>query len=390
MNKMKKFALYSLLIISVFVSSCADSADDKLSKAIEKIKSLKHYSYLSLAKYGDGVNQDYKVNHASLFKVISDPSDSIIGARWLLYGEDTSDIKINYHQYVATNYFSYNKTVELDTINSERPTLASPMPLKVLSLLNYYVKMKDSMEMHYSDFGDSTSFSFTIDNKNVLFWNMRPEVITKRNITSKYIVWFNKESLPYKLEQYLDDLSDIETIKYLPQMKASEVLDKQKYIYIPPTYKLVDKCTRTPVNFYNDLIGKKIIDMDLITAESKVINLSKLKNNLLIEFTSISCGPCRLALPFLKNFSKHYKNNDISVISIETYPYTKDQLLAYKKAEEIEYNYLVANKKLNDHYKIILTPLFLLVNRKGVIQKVITGYEKDVTDKEIIKYAKTL
>lgn len=387
---MKTLTLCIVLFLSGFVLSCSQSIEDKLSRTIKKINSLENYSYHSVVKTGKGINQDWMNVFSCFVKAINDPTDTIIGAKFLLYDKDTSNIMINYHHYITTNYFSYNKTVEIDTINPDRPTLISPMPIKSLSLLNYYMRNKDSVGMQYSDYGDSTKYIFTIKNKDVFFGSLKPDIIIRSNIISKYVLWINKELLPYRLEQHGPDYSDLEQIKYLPQIRASEVLDKQRGIYLPEGYTLVDNNSHNLINENNNFVGKKIIDLNLENLDGKQINLATLKTNLLIEFTSKSCGACKLAIPFLINFSNTYKDKGFKVISIETYPFTKDQLIEYKRSQKFEYEYLMTNKKLNENYKILGTPIFFIVNKKGIIQKVFTGYAKGTTDNKIIKFANTL
>lgn len=387
---MKTLTLSIVLFLSGFVLSCSQSIEDKLSRTIKKINSLENYSYHSITKSGNIVDPEWKT-FSFYLKAINDPADSIKGAKFLLYEQDTSRILINYGHYIYVSYYSHNKTAEIKTVTSVRPEgPPAPLPIKALSLLNYYLKNKDSVNLQYSDYGDSTKYIFTINNKDVFIWDLKPMIINKENIISKYFLWINKELLPYKLEQHLQDGTEIEEIKYLPQIRASEVLDKQKDIYLPKGYKLVDNNSHNLIDENNNFVGTKIIDLNLESIEGKQINLATLKNNLLIEFTSKSCGACKLAIPFLINFSNTYKDKGFKVISIETYPFTKDQLIEYKRSQKFEYEYLMANKKLNENYKILGTPIFFIVNKKGIIQKVFTGYAKGTTDNKIIKFANTL
>ncbi len=387
---MKTLTCFKVIILSALILSCTQSIEDKLSKTIGKINSLENYFYHSSAKSGNAITQEWMAVFSLYMKAINDPTDTIIGARFLRYDKDTSNIMTNYHNYICTSYFPQNKTAKIDTINPDRPSLISPMPIQALSLLNYYMRNKDSVGMQYSDYGDSSKCIFTIKNKDVFFGSLKPDIIIQSNIISKYVLWINKEFLPYRLEQHLPNSSVIEEIKYLPQIRASEVLDKQKDIYLPEGYKLVDNNSHNLIDENNNFVGTKIIDLNLESIEGKQINLATLKNNLLIEFTSKSCGACKLAIPFLINFSNTYKDKGFKVISIETYPFTKDQLIEYKRSQKFEYEYLMANKKLNENYKILGTPIFFIVNKKGIIQKVFTGYAKGTTDNKIIKFANTL
>lgn len=387
---MKTFTLFMVLFLSGFILSCSKSVEDKLSETIEKIYSLENYSYHSITKSGNNIYPEWKI-FSFYLKAINDPTDSIKGARFLLYEQGTSNILINYNHYFYVNYYSHNKTAEIKTVTSVRPEgPPAPLPIKALSLLNYYMRNKDSVGIQYSNYGDSAKYIFTINNKDVFIWDLKPMIINKKNIISKYVLWTNKELLPYKLEQHLQDGTEIEEIKYRSQIDASEVLDKQKDIYLPEGYKLVDTYTHNPIIETNNFIGKKIIDLSLENVEGQQINLAKLKTNLLIEFTSKSCSACKLAIPFLINFSNTYRDKGFKVISIETYPFAKEQLIDYKKSQKIEYEYLMANKKLNENYNIKATPIFFIVDKNGIIKKEITGYGKGMTDYEIIKFANTL
>jgi len=132
------------------------------------------------------------------------------------------------------------------------------------------------------------------------------------------------------------------------------------------------------------LEGEKAPDWVLTSADNNLIDFNDLKSKvLLIEFTGIGCGPCHKAIPFLNELESDFKDKDIKIISIETWGADIERITKYRNHNNIDYNYLQANKKVKSDYDVLSVPIFFILDENRIIRKVINGYGAGITDKQI-------
>lgn len=134
----------------------------------------------------------------------------------------------------------------------------------------------------------------------------------------------------------------------------------------------------------NDMQGKKAPEWVLQDADNNSIALNSFKNKvLLIQFTSVSCGPCKASIPFLKQLNADYQNRDFNLISIESWTRNSNVLKNYRSKNNFNYSFLMSTDQVTKDYKISSVPVFFILDRNHVIKKIITGYGEGTTDKEI-------
>ena len=352
-----------------------------LNRSLDVINSLNCISYKS--KTGSSAPYDSVIMNQYIFhtKTTNDLNDEIIGARFLLYLDDTTKIFSSYYDGIVSRYNWDTKNISIDTLNKERLMMNVPFFTRVKGLLKYIIKNKDSVLCQVNEYSDSIKFCFTFMNKLVEL-DKSPSLYPKAKAVSKYFLWTKKDFMPYKLKRQLPHQTSYEEILTLANCDSTEIIEKQVGIYLPKGFKIADKKGKEILATIPE--GIEAPNWTLKDLEGNTFILSDYKGeNLLIEFTGVGCGACHLAIPFLNKFSDEFKDKGFHVISIESFSNNINALKRYNQLNNIKYDFLIADKETVSKYKIVAVPVFMLVNKIGIVEKVFLGYVKDETDKEI-------
>lgn len=129
----------------------------------------------------------------------------------------------------------------------------------------------------------------------------------------------------------------------------------------------------------NSLYAKVLKNTDL-----NEVRLNDLKSKvLLIQFTGVGCGPCHHSIPFLKQLVDDYKATDFEFISLETWSNNIEGLKRYQQKNEFHFKFLKSSDEVTKSYGVSSVPVFFVIDKNRIIRKVIKGYSKETTDKEI-------
>ncbi|MCL5029225.1 MAG: TlpA family protein disulfide reductase [Bacteroidetes bacterium] len=382
---MKLLRLSTVLFFFLIANVHSQSIDTLLHKTLYKINLLNCVKYQS--KSGSSAPYDSVIMHQyiSYNKIINEPNDAIIGARFLLYLDDTTKIYLSYYNSIISRYDWNKKSISIDTLNKGRPTINTPFFIKVKGLLKYIIENKDSVLCQVNEYTDSIKFSFTFINKLVEL-DKTPVIYPKAKAVSKYFLWVKRDFMPYKLKRQLPHQTSYEEIISLTNSDSTEIIEKQIGIYMPEGFNIKDKKGQEITTTV--LEGKEAPNWILKNIEGKSISIFDYKGkNLLIEFTGTGCGYCHLAIPFLNKFTSEYKDKGFRVVSIESFSDNIERLKQYKDVNQMNYEFLISDKTTVANYKILGVPVFILVNKSGKIEKAFIGYTKDETDKLIMAVA---
>lgn len=138
---------------------------------------------------------------------------------------------------------------------------------------------------------------------------------------------------------------------------------------------------------YADLkAGTKAPDFSLPTLEGKTFKLSscfeKPAKPVVLDIWATWCGPCKRGIPYLIELHKNYKDKAVFVgVSLDA---NKDTVKKYVDSAGIKYTIPLDPKasKIGSSYKIESIPALYIIDKKGVIRYVHSGFP---TDKEAQK-----
>lgn len=104
-------------------------------------------------------------------------------------------------------------------------------------------------------------------------------------------------------------------------------------------------------------------------------------------FSKISCVPCMLSVPYLKEIKKEYKD----LVMLAIYPIEKKQaLIKYAKEKEINYDILYNAKDVASKYFVDGYPTFFFIGKNGKLVKSLSGYGEGIYEEWVKEIKKIL
>lgn len=395
---MKNMSLILNFILVLFISIILINGckveykkDDYLLQVLNNLEKIKSATYLSAST---GTPPGDTSTHHTFYHFIKEfvnPADTSIGAAFAWFNvDDTSKMYLCYDGNTKIQFDNDSKTISIDSFKTNslpfRP-VGEPFFLRAKSLIKYALNTHDSIVTALTDFGDSIKFSVFVPEKVVYFFG-RPYVSYTPSLSideqySLFEMWINKyDDLPYKIKSKYSFVIETETYSNV-EFNKIKLEDFVPARYFPPDFEIKERGkdqTRTI-----DLTGKKAPDWTLTDSENNPVALQNIKSKILmIEFMGIGCAPCHSAIPFLKNLATVYKIEDFELISIETWSQNVDALKRYKDNNKLNYITLVSTDNVKKDYYAEAVPIFYILDKERVIRRVIRGYGKGTTDKEII------
>jgi thiol-disulfide isomerase/thioredoxin len=206
--------------------------------------------------------------------------------------------------------------------------------------------------------------------------------ITTENITSQYDLWFNNsDALPYRLRRKMPHNISWEAVSNtkIDKNSTGNVIASK---YFPPGFSIeysgVQKAGTT------NLEGKAAPALRLKDFSGHEVYVNELNCKIImLQFTGVGCGPCHSAIPFLKQLDNEYNDEDLILISIETWSKNISGIKRYIENNEILYQYFLSTEDVKKGLHVGSVPAFYILDEKRVIRKIINGYKKGTTDKEI-------
>ncbi len=198
---------------------------------------------------------------------------------------------------------------------------------------------------------------------------------------SRYDFWINKSNLlPYRLKIEMPHYTTVDTYKNLT-LNKNKLEDFIASSYFPTDCPLK---TKEKVVKKDDLLGKVAPDWVLTDSKNNTFALKELKSKILmIQFTSVNCGPCKTSIPFLNKLSTEFDKQSFDFVAIEAFTKNSNVLMHYQEKNGISYKLLMSTKDVTENYQIKSIPVFFLLDKNRVIRKIIRGYGIESTDKEI-------
>jgi len=387
-----RILVINLILSFTILSACSD--DENPNKYLEKVlNNLENIN--SATYYVDGAGYAPfdtvpSIVFTNYVKEYSNPTDTFVGASFVvLTGKDASKMDYCYDGNMRARVHWDEKTMEIDSFqNNILPfrMVNAPFFTRAKRLIKYFLNTEDSIRIETVDFGDSIQYSFSIYDTIVEIIGNRiiytPALYgTHKGKVSKYDIWINKSNdLPYHIKRDMPhDISialcrDVE----LNKGKLSEFIASEYF----PDYPLRSEVKKVKAKV--DLLGEAAPNWVLNDVENKTVALEDLKSKvLMIQFTSVSCGPCKMSIAFLKELATEYSERDFDFVAIESFNRNSSVLQNYQERNLFSYKFLMSTEEVTEKYQIRATPVFYILDENRVVRRIIRGYGKGTTDKEI-------
>lgn len=380
-----------LIFISVmFISQLALGQPQPYLKEVlgnlTKIKSASYYTTEEAWAPGDTIASGIYHHYV---KEYNNPADTTIGAAFAkLMKDDTTRAVYSYNGKIRAVINWEGKQMQIDSFQNNRlpfRPIQAPFFNYVTSIIRYALDKKDQIQIKTKDLGSSIYLEIVIEGAKQVeffgkpFYNDSPYSDTE---ISRYELWISTSNdLPYRVRREMQH--DI-TVITSENIKANyqDVEDFLISDYLPADFAINQG---RPISAHNSLTGKVAPAWRLTNANEETIDLKALKGKvLLIQFTSVSCGPCRLSVSFLNELMAEYDGSGtLDLIAIESFNRNSKVLEIYERKAGINYPFLLSTAEVTESYEIKLVPTFFLIDSRKVIRKVIAGYQKGATDRQI-------
>jgi thiol-disulfide isomerase/thioredoxin len=397
MKKKSTVSISILILVGIFFLvkfiTTEKSATDQLEKVLHNLEQIESASYFSTTEsWNPG---DTVATHVLKWfvKAYDNPSDTTIGASWAtLNNEDTTHLDFAYDGKIRALIYNDIKLIVIDSFKVRklpfRP-VTPPFYNYTKNIIQYALETKDSVVIEQIDNTDHSFIRLTIyENEQVEFHgkahHMPKPPFENGDPTSKYELWIDKSTnLPYKIRREMSHNISIESVS---DSKFNKIkIDNFKIVdYFSADYEILQYGEKRKKTRKNKLLGKIAPDWELIDSDKKKVSLGDLNSKiLLIQFTSVSCGPCRVSIPFLKNLTTEYNKNEFDLVCIESWNRNSNVLKQYQRRNKFNYKFLISTKEVIKSYQVSAVPTFFILDENRIIRKVIRGYGTDITDKEI-------
>lgn len=392
--KTKMFLVFSLLVV-VTVVSARDKKEEYLRKVLSKLEKIESVSYrLCMEAWEPGDTVPVSVRYAFV-KEYDNPQDSTIGASYVVL--NNSDRKTiawgGYDGSVKVSVFHEHKGIMIDDFSSrKRPfrPLNPPFFNYVKNIIRYSLTTPDSIVTTLEDIGEAYHFKMVIHEKEqVEFFGKAYHLANPYNPdpTSQYEVWIDKKTdLPYKRKREMSQGASIEACTEV-EFNQLSIKDFNLYDYFPQDYTVKNLKDREQKDNTSALVGTKAPAWILKNSSEQDVSLANFKSKvLLINFTGIGCGPCKIAIPFLNSLKERFKEEELNVVAVESWQRKLHSIQNYINANKINYPLLEGNDEVIKDYLSGNrgVPYYFILDKDRIIRKVIFGYGEEKTDKEIV------
>lgn len=402
---MKIRLLLTILLLTVTIIANAQNTEKEYLKKVltnlEKIESATYHVTTESWQPGDST----ALSSFHLFiKEYNNPMDSTIGASYIsLDVNDTTKLDFCYDGNIRVLPNHDNKKLVIDDFTFR------PLPFRLVSppffnnaknIIKYALTTTDHTTTELKDEGDNYYFKLVIDEgQQVEFfgkaYHMPLPPFDIGSTTSIYELWINKSNdLPYKKRREMSHDISVSTYTNL-KINTLTINDFNATDYFPKDYEIVkysDLYKKKEDSTVSELMGKKAPDWILDNIEAQPVSLADCKSKIiLINFTGIGCGACQAAVPFLKQLKESFSSEEFELIAIESWSRKLPSIRNYANRKELNYTILNATNEVIKQYQTGgAAPYFFILDQERIIRKVIRGYSKENTDKEIINAIKEL
>ena len=397
-----KGKLTFVLVVLITINGCSKSKDTKdylgvVLNNLENAESATYFSSKEAWAPGDTAASAHMIHFVREY---NNPFDSTIGASFIcLLQADTTQMTFCYDGKMRAVVYEEHNTIVIDSFNIIKlPFRPLPPPFfnQAKNIIKYALETKDSISLKMEERKDGVYLLLTIfEDQQVEFFGkayyIENNPYNYGETTSRYEIWIDRSTdLPFKIRREMSHDISVETVSGVSLNKI-RLEDFMASDYFMPNYVISAYGIGKTTEKTNELIGKVAPDWTLQNASNNSIALKDLKSKvLMIQFTSVSCGPCLASIPFLNELSGEYKKDVFDFAAIECTSRSLDALRNYQNKNGINYKFLKSIKPVIEEYDIKSFPIFYILDKDRIIRKVIHGYSIGSTDDQIKETIKSL
>ena len=369
------------------------STDDYLEEVLQNLNKIESVSFHSTKEGwnpGDTA-ATYIVQH--YVEAYKNPLDTTIGVSWVdLDEKDRTHLEFAYDGKMRTLIYDDVKGMVIDSFKVRklpfRP-VNTPFYFQARNIIQYALETNDSLILERENMKEFVYLKLTIlEDRQVEFFGKAhyiPESpYSFGDPTSIYELWIDKSSkLPYKYRREMSHNISVESVsnQTINKLKIEEF---NASAYFPKNYEIRQYGESKKESSPNILLGKMAPDWQLTNPDGRIISMSDLESKvILVQFTSVSCGPCKASIPFLKQLDSEYKKEDFDLVAIESTSSNSNVLGNYMNRNDFEYKFLLSTKQVLEDYSIKSFPVFFVLDKDRMIIQVINGYSVGSTDNKI-------
>ena len=293
---------------------------------------------------------------------------------------------------MRATFYDEEKVIVIDSFRVRslpfRP-VGAPFYNYVTSRINYAITTGDSIALEKEEREGDVFVRLTIhEDEQVEFFgkavHMPPSPYTYGDNTSIYELWIDKETdLPYKVRREMTHDISV-SISHDPEFNKLDINDFRAADFFPPDYEIRQYGLKTTDEKKSELLNHEAPEWTLQSADNQTVSLADITARVvLIQFTSVSCGPCRASIPFLKEISREYGKDDCALVAIECTSKNLNSLRNYMSRNQFDYTFLQADRETLNNYTIGSYPVFFILDQERVIREIIKGYAEGPTDERI-------
>ncbi len=128
-------------------------------------------------------------------------------------------------------------------------------------------------------------------------------------------------------------------------------------------------------------VGDAAPDFAIPDLSGKTVRLSSFAGEkvVLLNFWGLRCGACLEEMPFLEEMHKKFQGKEVVFLGVDTDGVDAQMVIDTMKEVGVVASYVIltdADFKVTDTYTNFLVPLTIVIDRKGIIQYIHTGFEK--------------
>ncbi len=396
---MKHLALIIVLSCLVALIACSDDQEAQkeeiLNTVLANLNEIKSAEFLS---YGEGWAPGDTlpaVAFENRYIAYDNPADTTLGASWVVVDtEYATELQFAYDGQMRASVYEEEKGIIIDSFTFRklpfRPVKA-PFYWYTRDILKYALTTQDSIMLDIEELSDAMYVKLTIhEDEQVEFfgraYHMPVPPYGHLDPTSRYELWINKTTLlPYKYRREMEHNISVEEV-LSAEFNMHEFIEFNAASYFPADYTIRQYGdTSRSLPRPHELLGKVAPEWMLTDEYGEKMALQDLKSKvILLQFTSVNCGPCRASIPSLNKLASQYDRADLQVIAVETYTKNTNVLSKYRKRTGLDYTFLMSEKEVNGAYNIRGTPVIFILDADRIVQEVVNGYGGASTDNQLI------